>query len=94
MTTVQVEISEELAQELTPYQQHLSELLELGLIEWKKLRQEEEAQRLHQTLTKLANEGKVIMPTPAAQPYQRTTPIKLAGKPLSEIVIEQRGTLP
>lgn len=93
MATVQFEISDVLAEELTPYQQYLSKLLELGLIEWKKLRQEEELKRLHQTLTKLANAGKIILPAPVTQPYQRTTPVKLAGQPLSEIVINQRGML-
>jgi len=93
MTTIQVEISDTLAQELTPYQQYLSKLLELGLFEWKKLRQEEESNRLQQTLTKLANAGKLILPAPVTQPYQRAMPVKLTGQPLSEIVIEQRGAL-
>lgn len=68
-------------------------LLGLGLSEWKKLWQEEEAKLLHQTLTELANEGKIIMPMPASKPYRRTTPIKVEGQLLSEIAIEQRGTL-
>jgi hypothetical protein len=93
MTKVQIEISDALVQRFTRYQQHLSKLLELDLIEWKNLCQEEESKRLHQLLAILVNDGKIILPTPVNQPYQRTTPVKLPGQPLSEIIIKQRGTM-
>ncbi len=91
MTMIQVNVPDELAQRLMRYQARWVEVLEAGLrvIE----PPQTEAEALQAVLQKLASEGKIILPRPASQPYQRHPLLELSGKPLSEIVIEQRGEL-
>lgn len=95
MVTIQLEIPDELAKKLTPYRNQLLELLELGLQErLERERQEQRGQR-EGLLQVLAASGKVKMPKPytGTRRYVRHTPVPITGKPVSEIIIEQRGPL-
>lgn len=80
---------DELAQRLMQYRARWVEVLEAGLRTIEPPQNDTET--MQAVLQKLAHEGKLILPSPAPQPYQRHPLIELSGKPLSEIVIEQRG---
>ena len=88
MRVVQIEIPEDLADRLAPYQDQLVELLEIGLRD----RQKEQTTPRDQVYHALAASGRVIIPLQrAAEPtYVRQMPVSITGKPVSEIVIEQR----
>lgn len=92
MSTIQLEISDTLAQKLVPYHNELPQLLELGLQMWAK-HEEKEAKKnqeyLHQLL---ASSGKVRVPTPypIGQSFSRQTPVPITGESVSQLVIEQR----
>jgi hypothetical protein len=93
-TIIELQVSEELAQRLAPYQNQLPELLEAGLRVW----QDEEHATNEATLQErirrvLAASGRVRLPKAdlGMKPYTRHTPVPITGKPVSEIVIEQRG---
>ena len=92
---IQVNVPDELAQRLMQYRARWVEVLEAGLrsIEPAQHASESDATRMQAVLQKLANEGKLILSRPSPQPYQRQSLLELSGKPLSEIVIEQRGEL-
>lgn len=93
MHTIQLEIPDELAEQLVPYEDQLPELLELGLKEFLE-RQEEERRVSREEIDRvLAASGMVTLPQPdmGEIPYIRQTPVPITGKPASEIVIEQRG---
>jgi len=95
MRTITLELSDELTKTLAPYRDKLPDLLELGLREWlKRERQTCQAlrERVHQVLVA---SGKVEAPHPytGEQPYVRRTPVPITGKPVSELVVEQRGAL-
>jgi hypothetical protein len=93
MHTIQLDIPDELAERLTPYSDHLAALLELGLQAWVAHEQQEQAAILEDLLRILGTSGKVAIPQPypGPEPYVRHTPIPITGKPISELVIEQRG---
>ncbi len=95
MYTIQLEISSHLAERLAPYQTRLPELLELGLLEWESQAQSAPLTEQDALLQVLAESGKVELPKPynANRPYKRRTPVPITGKPVSELVIEQRGEL-
>ena len=92
MSTIQVEISDTLAQKLGPYHNKLPQLLELGLQMWTKHEQEEaknNKEYLHQLL---ASSGKVRVPKPypVGESFSRQTPVPIMGESVSQLVIEQR----
>jgi hypothetical protein len=93
MRTIQLEIPDNLANRLAPHEDHLVELLELGLDTWQKEGEphpETERERVRRVLS--AAENITLPDEDAAQlPYVRRTPVKITGKPVSEIAIEQRG---
>ncbi len=96
MSTIQLEIPDNLAEKLAPYQDQLAELLELGLRAWQERVQRDHLAQQKWLLQVLAASGKVKIPSPytAEKPYVRHTPITITGgKSVSEIVIEQRGPL-
>lgn len=95
MYTIQLEIPDELAEKLGPYRDRLPELLELGLQEWLELERQESLALREDLLLALAASGKVTPPKPYTdeRPYERRTPVPITGKPVSEIMIEQRGRL-
>jgi hypothetical protein len=68
-------------------------LLELGLQAWVAHEQQEQAAIREDLLRILGTSGKVAIPQPypGTEPYVRHTPIPITGKPISELVIEQRG---
>ena len=94
MYTIQLEIPDELAEKLAPYRDQLSELLELGLQHW--LERERQELELQESIFQvLAASGKVAVPRACAgeKLYPRHTPVPITGKPVSDVVIEQRGPL-
>ena len=95
MTTIQLNIPNELAERLDPYRDQLADLLELGLQKWLERERQQRLSQRDQLLQTLASSGKVKLPHayPVEKPYSRQTPITIKGKPVSEILIEQRGPL-
>ena len=95
MYTIQLELSDELAEKLAPYRDKLLVLLELGLQEWLKQKQQENQVGKEHLRQVLAESGKVEIPQSheREKPYVRHTPVPLIGKPVSQWVIEQRGPL-
>jgi hypothetical protein len=95
MHTVQLELSDELAETLTPYRDKLSILLELGLQEWLKREQGKSLLARERVLRVLAGLDQVKVPRPYTdeKPYVRHTPVPITGKSVSKIVVEQRGEL-
>ena len=91
MTTIQVNVPDELAQRLMQYRARWVEVLEAGLRAIEPSQNETEA--MQAVLQKLAHQGKIILPRPAPQPYRRHPLLELSGELISEIVIEQRGEL-
>jgi hypothetical protein len=90
MTTIQLEIPDDLAKELVPYQDQLLELLQLGL-EQRLAEEYTEHTRLEKTLR---SAGKVTSPKPygGARPYKYRTPLPTKGRPASEIIMECRAS--
>ena len=95
MTIIQLEVPDKLAEKLKPYQDRLSELLELGLQKWQEHEQQPSQTDKEKVLQILGASGKVSLPQPytGEKPYIRRTPVPISGKPASEIIIEQRGPL-
>ena len=96
MSIIQIEIPDKLAKKLRPYQDRLVELLELGLQKWQEREQNEyQTQEKEHPSQILAASGRVTLPKPytGKKPYVRRTPVPITGKPVSEILIEQRGPL-
>ena len=95
MYTIQIKIPNELAEKLAPYRERLPELLELGLRVWLERKQHERVTVQEELFQVLAASGKVAMPQPytGEKPYVRHTPVSITGKPVSELVVEQRGNL-
>jgi len=95
MYTIQLELRDELAERLAPYHDKLLELLELGLQEWLEREQQEHIAPRERLLQVLATSDNIKMPRPytGERPYVRHTPVPITGKPVSELLIEQRGPL-
>ena len=101
METIQVEVSPELAERLRTYSSQLTQILEWGLhyVEAEEAPEVKSASLERQkTLDALRASGLMLEldPTLAAR-YQagaetsRRTPIYVKGKPLSEIIVAERG---
>ena len=95
MYTIQLELRDELAEKLAPYHDRLMELLELGLQEWLEREQREHMVPRERLLRVLAASDKMKMPRPytGEKPYVRHTPVPITGRPVSELLIKQRGPL-
>jgi hypothetical protein len=94
MRTIELQIPDDLAERLAPYQDQLPALLEAGLQAWQQEEQATNGGALQERIRRvLAASGLVTLPTPDPDPeaYVRQTPVPITGKPVSEIVIEQRG---
>ena len=91
MTTIELRLEDAQAKKLAPYHDKLPELLELGLQAWLEQEGRDETSQAH-LLQLLVASGKVSMPTPhtGEQPHTRQTPVPIDGKPVSEILVEQR----
>ncbi|MBI4789374.1 MAG: hypothetical protein HY782_20270 [Chloroflexi bacterium] len=94
MSSITIEIPEKLVDRLRPYQEQLPEILELGLTELENATVTRDELR-ERTLRALASTGLVQLPDPTASKRKRPRqkPLEIPGKPLSEIIIEQRGKL-
>ena len=100
METIQIQVSSELARRLRPYMSELPRILEWGL---RHVERETEAKSpppltRADVLAALRSTGILVELDPAiAARYrpgsdrQRRTPVQVKGKPLSEIIIEERG---
>jgi len=93
MHTIQLDVPDELAERLAPHSDHLAALLELGLQAWMAHEQQEHGAVQEDMLRILGTSGSVTIPQPhpGLEPYVRHTPIPITGKPVSELVIAQRG---
>jgi hypothetical protein len=97
MSTITIEIPRELAERLSPYREKLPQILELGLANLETASPRSDDLRAR-TLRVLMATG-LIQPLNLSRYIQRPrnrprrTPLKVPGKPLSEIIIEQRGRL-
>ena len=96
MVTIPIRVSEELAERLAPVQEHLDQIIELGLQHWHGLPETDLTPR--QRVEQLLRDTGLIVPLdPAiACPYtsvshQRQPALHAGGKPASQIIIEQRG---
>jgi len=94
MVTIPLQLSNELARQVMPFQDRLPEIIELGLRQLAAIRKVEIAypQAKQQALNALASTGLVTLPTPAARRKARArrTPIKAGGPPASEMIIAER----
>jgi hypothetical protein len=96
MVTIPVRVSEELAERLAPVQEHLNQIIELGLQHWQGLPETDlmPRQRIEQLLR---DTGLIVTLDPAiARRYtsvsdQRQPPLHAGGKSASQIIMEQRG---
>jgi hypothetical protein len=95
MHTIQLELDEELARKLDPYRDKIPELLELGLGALQERERREHQEARERLLRALEASGKIKVPEPytGEQAYVRHSPPTVAGKPVGQIVIEQRGSL-
>jgi hypothetical protein len=97
MSSITIQVPKELAIRLRPYRKNLPQILELGLAQVES-KPESPADLRERTLRALMSTG-LIQPLNLTRyiqrprNYQRRTPLKIPGKPLSEIIIEQRGRL-
>ena len=97
MVTIALELPDELAQRLTPLQDRLPEIIELGLRHWPET--PSVAPTLRQRVEQIwATTGLIVPLDPAMvrrypAPQMPRTPVQAGGKPASEIIIEQRGRL-
>lgn len=93
MHTIQIEISDQLATQLSPYRESLPALLEAGLRAWKRKSRQRQSETTAQIRQALIASGKVLSPDFEGAPhdYVRQSPIIIGGQPVSEIAIEQRG---
>ncbi|OGO40710.1 MAG: hypothetical protein A2Z03_02905 [Chloroflexi bacterium RBG_16_56_8] len=96
MSSITIEIPENLVDRLRPYQEQLPEILELGLYQLESgvVARDELRER---TLRALESTG-LILPRDSSVSENRRNrprqkPLKIPGKPLSEVIIEQRGKL-
>ncbi|MCX6044438.1 MAG: hypothetical protein NT075_04945 [Chloroflexi bacterium] len=93
MQIIQLQVSDELAEQLIPYHEQLSILLAIGLQTWQQHTHATPDSTDERIRSILAASGWVILPMVETnpEPYVRQTPVSITGKPVSEIVIEQRG---
>ncbi len=96
MVTIPLQVSEELAERLIPLQDHLPEILELGLQHWHTTEPEPLTPR--QQVEKIWAETGLVVPRDPSVTHRhpsrtRRSPVQTSGKPASEIIIEQRRGL-
>lgn len=93
MHQITLEVPDELAIELRPYHPHLLDFLRIGLIEWRRSREAETNRAIKALFQQMADEGKLIQPQPYPANYcpPERPLVRVRGKAVSEIVIEQRN---
>jgi hypothetical protein len=100
METIQIEVSSELARRLRTYQRELPRILEWGL---RRVERETEAESAPlptraDVLAALRSTGILVELDPAiavryragSDQQEERTPVRVKGKPLSEMIIEER----
>jgi len=94
MITIPLQLPNDLARRVMPFQDRLAEILELGLRQVEMSEKSEAGYSLgkQEVLEALATTGIVTLPTPAARrrAHARRTPIKAGGTPASQIIIAER----
>jgi predicted transcriptional regulator len=99
MTTITIEISDELAERLQPYQTKIEQVLEIGLQQIS-ITEESQHTELRERMLAALRETGLIQPLDKniAKKYQvdelatpRQPPLVIQGKPVSSLIIEQRG---
>ena len=95
MHKIQLELGDEIVEKLGPYRDRIPELIELGLQIWQERERQDRQDERNHLLQALGKTGKVHIPRPYTdeEPYVRRTPISVTGKPVSQLVVEQRGTV-
>lgn len=93
MITIPVQLSEELAAQVQPIQNHLPEIIELGLRHWRKQPALTPRQRVEQLWEAQGLVESAALGGKRSQSTRRKhrAPIPADGRPASEIIIEQRG---
>ena len=98
MVTIPVQVSEDLAERLAPVQEHLDQIIELGLQRWQGLPETSLTPR--QRIERLLRDTGLVVPLDPAiaclytsVSHQRQPAVHAGGKPASQIIIEQRGIL-
>jgi len=97
MVTISLELPDDLVRRLTPLRDRRPEIIELG---WRHWQNTEPAQRTpRQRVEQIwATTGLIVSLDPTIIhrypiPQERRIPIRAGGKPASQIIIEQRGSL-
>ena len=97
METILLQIPDDLAEQIKPHRHELARILQLGLSQ---LATSEIESPRDRTLRALQATGLIQPIAPSLlsryavdSPRSRRPPLRLPGKPLSEIIIEQRGRL-
>lgn len=97
METIQIEVSSELARRLRPYQRELPRILEWGLRHVEVKTETEPAPTRADVLAALRSTGILVELDPAIAARYRAgldqqghIPVQVEGKPLSEMIIEER----
>ena len=94
MITIPLELPNDLARRILPFQDRLAEIVELGLLQIEMSGKSEAGypQTKQQVLDALASTGIVTLPTPAAgrKAPARRTPIKAGGPAASQMIIAER----
>jgi hypothetical protein len=98
---IQIPVSPELAQRLRPYQSELPRILEWGLRHVEVETEAEPAPTRSDVLAALRSTGILVELDPviaaryrAGLDQQRRIPVQVEGKPLSEMIIEERDSRP
>jgi hypothetical protein len=98
MVTISLKVSDQLAQRLTSLQDHLPEIIELGLRHWQRQEVGQSTLTPRQRVERLWAATGLIVPldptTVCRYPVSRTRQpaVHAGGKPASQIIIEQRRT--
>ena len=94
MITIPLELSNDLARRILPFQDRLAEIVELGLLQIEMSGKLEAgySQTKQQVLDALASTGIVTLPTPGARRKAgaRRKPIRAGGQAASQIIIADR----
>jgi len=97
METIQIQVSSELARRLRPYQSELPRILEWGLRRVEGETEAESPPTRADVLAALRSTGIVVELDPAiaaryraGSDQQGRIPVRVEGKPLSEMIIEER----
>ncbi len=99
MITIPLKVPDKLAARLLPLENRLPEIIELGLRQLEAQAganaETDDSASKARVLAALGSTGIVTLPKSAArlQPRTRHTPIQANGQPVSEIIIEGRGSL-